>query len=279
MPIDVLKDGDFITECNSKFGISKCFKKYCKPVYSNKLYGLSKSKPNEMSYDKIHGEILATYDFSNEYKCIIDYTDYYVIHDLSSHKVILPNIDIYPLNCTIIAYMIDNILILSDIIKYESRDISGLLYKERHEILGKLKIEGIKYDVIDLITIDKVYCFISNYMTKIPYCEKIININFINDNEIIYQYKMSGKELEYKIRENIGKFKFLCEKTEDSRYIRLLTRKIFSNGYRLYTTIKINEQYKTLLSKGKTYVVQFELKGKNWNPLYVVDNGQADLIE
>lgn len=277
MPVDILKDGDFTVECTDKFGVSKCFKKYCKPIYTNKLYGLSKAK--NLSYDLIDEDTIATYDFLNDYKCIIDYTDYYVIHDLSTRKVLLSNITIYPLNCTIIAYVIDNILILSDIIKYESQDILGLSYIKRHELLKKIKIEGIKYDIIDLIKIDKVYNFISNYMIKIPYCTKIQNINFINDNKIIYQYKMSGTEIEYKVSPNIKKFKFLCEKTDDSQSIKLLTRKIFSTGYRLYTKVKINEQYKTLLSNSSSYVIQCEIKNKCWVPLYVVDNGKADLIE
>lgn len=114
--------------------------------------------------------------YNNDLQC-------YIISDIYNNTYV-KNFNIFPLQCKIIFYMINNTLILSDVIEYDGINLMDLTMYERYKYLEKITIDTIDYDIIEIFNINTFSYFIKEYLNKIPYHKNIdkilLNINTHN---------------------------------------------------------------------------------------------------
>jgi hypothetical protein len=223
--LNKLKPNDLKAVCNEKFGICKKFNNYCKPQFNEKI-------SNDIFNDKkISNETLCIYSLDKKYDILSYCNELYtnIIFDKTDKNVYISNIIIEPVGCDIKFYIVDNIYILFDILRFDNNDISNLPYIERYKYLNKLVITGCTYEIIDLVKISELKYYVNYYIQKLPFFKHIRYINFINKNNIYPNLFYKIKSSDYKINKNITEYEFYYT-IENNSKLKLYIQDIYDNN-------------------------------------------------
>ena len=216
----------------------------------------------DISIDNLTEDSYAVAYFFKGKHNVIYYDDGYKIDDVNI------TYSIYPLNCKI--DMVNGIL--TDIKIYNGKDISNLPYFQRYTYLKNIKIDGIKYSIIEIIKISEFYNYVSYYLQNVPYANIIKGFLFFTETEDLGKFMIDDIEVYFKIKYSVNNFKFIAKLNKKGDSIVLYTNKILSQGIRYYAKCRYNEQYLTLLKLKGTLILECYRNFNEWIPQFVCDD-------
>lgn len=199
------------------FGVSKGFKKHSNPKYPQhkSMKIIPVTFKNVRYLDKCS---ICTVDYSDNDHVLIDYNETFAQYLVFTNgNVLIDKVYCSVSKCTLAGYMVNKILIITDIYKYDSIDLSQMNYIDRYQYIKKITLTGINYELIELIPSNQIVDYIK-YSPTIS-TNGIRSINFYvtdtRDNvEKIYRYDIDIYD--YLLPKSVLTWKFLLQKTSDN---------------------------------------------------------------